>query len=50
MPIQNHDELATSKKKQQCLNILEAGLKAAEPENIIPKFVTSEQIKIDEKK
>ncbi len=50
MIIQNHDELATSKKKEECLKILEAGLKAAEPENIIPKFVTSEQIKIDEKK
>ena len=50
MIIQNHNELATSKKKEQCLKILEAGLKAAEPENIIPKFVTSEQIKIDEKK
>ncbi len=50
MIIQNHDELATTKKKEQCLKILEAGLKAADPENIIPKFVTSKQIKIDEKK
>ncbi|PIY89752.1 MAG: hydroxypyruvate reductase, partial [Nitrosopumilales archaeon CG_4_10_14_0_8_um_filter_34_8] len=29
--------------------ILEAGLKAADPENIIPKFVTPEEIKIDGK-
>jgi len=50
MFIQNYDELATSEKKKQCLEILEAGLKAADPENIIPKFVTSDSITIDEKK
>ena len=50
MFIQNYDELATSEKKKQCLEILEAGLKAADPENIIPKFVTPESIVIGEKK
>ena len=46
MIIQNYEDLATSEKKRECLEILEAGLKAADPENIIPKFVTPEEIKI----
>ena len=50
MFIQNYDELATSEKKKQCLEVLEAGLKAADPENIIPKFVTHDSITIGEKK
>ena len=49
MFIQNFDELAITDKKRECLQILEAGLKAADPENIIPKFVTSDQIKTDGK-
>lgn len=49
MIIQNYEELATSEKKIDCLKILEEGLKAADPENIIPKFVTSEEIKINGK-
>ena len=49
MIIQNYEELATSEKKRECLEILEAGLKAADPENIIPKFVTPEEIKINGK-
>jgi glycerate 2-kinase len=49
MIIQNYEDLATSEKKRECLDILEAGLRAAEPENIIPKFVTSEEIKINGK-
>lgn len=49
MIIQNYEDLATSEKKRECLEILEAGLKAAEPENIIPKFVTPEEIKINGK-
>lgn len=49
MIIQNYEDLATSEKKIDCLNILEAGLKAADPENIIPKFVTPEEIKINGK-
>jgi hydroxypyruvate reductase len=47
MIIQNYEDLATSEKKRECLEILEAGLKAADPENIIPKFVTPEEIKIN---
>ena len=38
MIIQNYEELATSEKKIDALKILEAGLKSADPENIIPKF------------
>ena len=49
MIIQNYEELATSERKRECLDILEAGLRAAEPENIIPKFVTPEEIKINGK-
>lgn len=49
MIIQNYEDLATSERKRECLDILEAGLKAADPENIIPKFVTPEEIKIDGK-
>ena len=49
MIIQNHEDLATSEKKIECLEILDAGLKAADPENIIPKFVTPEEIKINGK-
>lgn len=46
MIIQNFGDLATTDKKKECLQILEAGLQAADPENIIPKFVTSDEIKI----
>ena len=46
MIIQNFQELATTEKKKEGLEILEAGLQAANPENIIPKFVTPTQIKI----
>ena len=49
MIIQNYEELATSEKKIDCLKILEEGLKAADPENIISKFVTPEEIKINGK-
>lgn len=49
MIIQNYEDLATSEKKIDALKILEAGLKAADPENIIPKFVTPEEIKINGK-
>jgi hydroxypyruvate reductase len=49
MIIQNYEDLATSEKKIDCLKILEAGLKAADPENIIPKYVTAEEIKINGK-
>jgi len=49
MIIQNFKELATTDKKKDCLEILEAGLQAANPENIIQKFVTPTQIKINGK-
>ena len=49
MIIQNFNELATTDKKKNCLEILEAGLQAANPENIIPKYVTPTQIKINGK-
>ena len=49
MIIQNFDDLATTDKKKDCLEILEAGLQAANPENIIPKFVTPNEIKINGK-
>ena len=49
MIIQNFDDLATTDKKKDCLEILESGLQAANPENIIKKFVTANEIKIDGK-
>ena len=47
MIIQNFQDLANTEKKKHCLEILESGLQAAQPENIIPKFVTPNKIKID---
>jgi len=44
MEIQNFKELATSPKKKDTLEILESGLEAAMPENILPKFVTPNEI------
>jgi len=49
MIIQNFKDLATTDKKKDCLEILEAGLRAADPENIIPKYVTPNEIKIDDR-
>ena len=49
MNIQNFDELADTDKKKDCLEILEAGLSAANPENIIPKYVMPNQIRINNK-
>ena len=49
MIIQNFQDLATTEKKKHCLEILEAGLQAAQPENIIPKFVTPNEIRIGKK-
>ena len=49
MIIQNFDELATTDKKRECLEILESGLQAADPKNIISKFVTPKEIKIEGK-
>ena len=50
MIIQNFDDLATTDKKKDCLEILESGLQAANPENIISKFVTPNEIRINGKK
>jgi len=49
MIIQNFKDLATTDKKKDCLEILEAGLRAANPENIISKFVTPNEIRIGNK-
>jgi len=49
MIIQNFDDLATTDKKKDCLEILESGLQAANPENIIQKFVRPNEIKINGK-
>ena len=44
--IQNFKELATTQKKKDALEILESGLEASKPENILPKFVKQNEIKI----
>jgi len=49
MIIQNFDDLATTDKKKQCLEILDAGLQAADPKNIISNYVTPNEIKINGK-
>ena len=49
MIIQNFEDLATTDKKKDCLEILESGLQAADPKNIISKFVTPKEIKIGTK-
>ena len=46
MIIQNFKDLASSTKKKEALEILEVGLNAALPENILPKFVSPNEIKI----
>ena len=48
MMIENFQELATSQKKKEALEILESGLKAANPENILPKFVTPSKITVND--
>ena len=49
MIIKNFEDLATTDKRKDGLEILEAGLKAADPKNIISKYVTPNQIKIEDK-
>ena len=49
MIIQNFEDLATNEKKKHCLEILESGLQAAKPENIIPNFVRPNKIKLGKK-
>ena len=46
MVIKNFKELATSDKKKDCLEILEAGLYVADPEYVIPRYVSPNEIKI----
>ena len=46
MIFQNFQELATTQKRKDCLKILDAGLYAAAPENIIPKFVSPKKITV----
>ena len=46
MIFQNFQELATTQKKRDCLEILHAGLEAASPDTIIPKFVTPKKITV----
>jgi len=49
MIIQNFEELANTEKKKECLEILESGLQAANPKNIMPNYVTPNEIKINGK-
>jgi len=49
MIIQNFDELAITKKKKDCLEILESGLQAADPQNILPNYVTPNEIRLNGK-
>lgn len=49
MIIQNFGDLASNDKKKDCLDILDAGLQAANPKNILSKFVTPTEIKIGKK-
>ena len=49
MIIQNFEELAITEKRKDCLEILESGLQAANPANIISNYVTPNEIKIDGK-
>ncbi|WP_299292142.1 DUF4147 domain-containing protein [Nitrosopumilus sp.] len=49
MIIQNFEDLALNDKKKDCLEILDAGLQAANPKNILSKFVTPTEIKIGDK-
>jgi len=48
--IQNFKDLATTQKKKDTLKILESGLEAAMPENIIPKFVDEKEVTVEGKK
>jgi hydroxypyruvate reductase len=50
MIIQNFEELAITEKKKDCLEILESGLQAANPKNIIPNYVTPNEIRINGKR
>ena len=45
--IQNFHDLATTQIKKDTLEILEAGLEASKPENILPKYFSENKIKIE---
>jgi len=49
MIIQNFSDLASTIRKKHSLQILEAGLIASMPENILPNFVCKEEIKVGAK-
>lgn len=49
MSIQNFGDLASNDKKKDCLEILNAGLQAANPKYILSKFVTPTEIKMGRK-
>ena len=49
MIIQNFEELAITEKKKDCLEILESGLQAANPHNILPNYVTPKEIRLNGK-
>lgn len=46
--IQNFEELATTQKKKDTLEILESGLHAASPENFLSKFVAKDKIIVED--
>ena len=49
MIIQNFEELAITEKRKDCLEILESGLQAADPQNILPNYVTPNEIRLNGK-
>lgn len=49
MLIRNFSDLATSEKRRRCLEVLEAGLAAADPASIMPEFVTKSHIRAGKK-
>ncbi len=49
MIIQNFEDLSDTSRKRECLEILEKGLEAANPQNIIPDYLFPNEIKIGSK-
>ena len=49
MIIQNFEDLSDTSRKRECLEILEKGLEAANPQNIIPDYLFPSEIKIGSK-
>ena len=50
MIIENFEELAITEKKKDCLEILESGLQAANPHNILSNYVTPNEIRLNGKR